>query len=90
MPNCFQLIRKTTGEAETFVIIDEEICAHLNVEPDPIEFLAGWYDSIGIRAASGNDWAKIREDLKEYDTLSRIVDFLEEHYTISSWYQRGR
>ena len=64
MPNFFTLTRKSNPEAGPvdFVTIDEEICAHCGVTPDPDRYLDGWYDSIGFRLAFGKSWDEIRKD----------------------------
>ncbi len=87
MPNYFKFINKETGEAERFIDIDEKICEYMEVEPDPEWFYEGWYDSIGLAAAMGNDWPKIRETFEDTRLLP-IIDFLSQRYDISSWAMR--
>ena len=84
MPNCFQLISKATGEAEKFSKIDDEMCAHLGVQPDPKHWYKGWYDFIGASLASGKDWAYCRETFTDVED---VIAYLEERYTPTCWYE---
>lgn len=87
MPACFQLISKETNEPTKFQKIDEELCAHLGVECDPVRWLNGWYDCIGWALATGKDWQWCRDN---FTGLDPIIDYLEEHYTSNNWTEVGR
>jgi len=93
MPNCFQLIDKTTEQAEKFSVIDDKLCAHLGVEPHPKHYYRGWYDSIGLALAVGKSFEEILATVQEphptygVDEESiKIVKWLDEHYTSTAWY----
>ena len=104
MPNCFQLIDKTTNKPEFFNVIDDKICAHFGVKPDEKYYFIGWYDIIGLGLAMGNSLAKLRERYtryirkgieENYDTrieekLVKITFFLEANYTSSAWAEFGK
>ena len=94
----FQLISKATGKATPFNQIDEELCAHFDQPVNDEQYLAGWYNSIGCRTATGRTIDEIRAEFQSYidkgdhpehyKVLLEILSFLEEHYTTSSWYSR--
>ncbi len=94
MPNCFQLRKKGEKEPSTFQDIDEEICKHLGVTPDPVKYHCGWYDLIGWRLAIGNEFPAIIKEFKGepedpyYVKLTKIAEWLNEHYTSSAWAER--
>ena len=98
MPNCFQLIRKTTGQAEKFSVIDNEICAHLGVQPHPVYYHNGWYDSIGLSIACGKTIPQLIEQTQQdiakdngnndyYVTHLAILNYLSEHFVSNAWYE---
>ena len=89
----FQLLDKQSGTATAFNDIDIELCTHFNEPIDDNKYLAGWYDSIGYRAASGDNWQDIIEyfeqpiaDGEEWAIgLLDIAMYLSEKYTINNW-----
>ena len=94
MPNCFQLIGKSSAVAEKFYDIDNELCKHLGVEVSQTQYYRGWYDSIGMLVAMGRTWADIREVCaKDIEgdpgdpELGKIIDWLSENYNTKSWYE---
>ncbi len=87
MPNAFQFIAKATGEAENFNDIDEKLCAFLGVPVDPAEYHRGWYDCFGWPASMGQTFAEMRERGHARDAIGhKMLDWLDEHYTINAWY----
>jgi len=70
MPNYFQLTRKSNLKAGpvSFVEIDEEICKHFGVEPEPLggRYYYEWYESIGFRLAIGKTLEQTRAQFVEY------------------------
>ncbi len=92
MPNSFQFIRKTTGKAEKFVVIDEELCAFLGVQLHPTKYFRGWYDAFGELACMGKSFVDmkvlyaeaglLRDDLM----LCRMLDWFDENFTTNAWY----
>lgn len=92
MPGYFCLNRKSEPEAEPvkFVTIDEEMCAHFGVTPDPVKYYRGWYDIIGEALAMGASFAKIRECFEKNNEPNgvAIVDFLDANFVSDAWYTR--
>lgn len=98
MPNCFTLTKKGESKPSEFITIDVEICEHLGVPCDDIEWYLAWYDIIGFRLATGQTF----DDIKIYfngrleegsDSASeylRIVEFLSENYTANAWVEIGK
>lgn len=68
MPNCFNLIRKSAPELGPVKLteIDDEICKHLNIEPHPTKYIAGWMDNIGFGLAIGQNFSEIRKDFDKW------------------------
>lgn len=89
----FQLLHKQTGTSTAFNAIDEELCAHFNKPVHDTQYLAGWYDYIGFRAATGSSWQEIIANFERYiakgetwaTTLLDIAIYLSEHYDINNW-----
>jgi hypothetical protein len=99
MPNCIQYRRKGSTEAVALNALDDEICAHLKVKPDPDKFHLGWFDYIGFQHAMGLENDKIRERIAELatdpedhyrKTYGKILDYLEEHFTTNAFVEIGR
>ena len=102
MPACFQLIDKETKSPTVLQKIDDEMREHFGVAPDPKDWLAGWYDSIGLRMACGKSYGQIREEFqgylrtddsgerRYYQDLLDVLDYLEERYETSSFYSSVR
>jgi len=88
MPNCFTLTKKGESEPKRFVEIDEEICAYLEVPCDPVHWVFGWYDIIGLYLALGKTFEEIDGELYG-DKLKLINKWLQEHYTSDAWAERG-
>jgi hypothetical protein len=88
MPACIQLIDKVTGEPEVFATIDNKLCAHLNVEPHPVRFYAGWYDCVCLLLSMGKTYAEVRTIYHDCPDILSVLDFLEPRYTPSAWYER--
>jgi len=88
MPNFFQLIKKTDGQAETLVAVDEALCRMANVDPDPQVYYMGWVDTVGLLLACGRPWEEIRKTY-EGSALEEVCAFLQMHYDVRAWYVRG-
>ena len=86
MPAYFTLTKKGETEPSTFIAIDEAMCAHFEVTPDPVKYYRAWYDIEGLGLAMGHDWNKLREI---NPNRADIIDWLEENYTPNAWYSRG-
>lgn len=87
MPNCFTLCKKEDPKTPVaFSKIDDELRVHFEEPPDDKTYLGGWYDLVGTALAHGMTWDKMRE-IFEGEGMLAIVDYLEEHYVSSAWYQ---
>ncbi len=89
MPNCFQLIDKSSNEAVSLNLVDERICKEvLNVEVHPKRYGGGcdkgsfnWFDTVGFSIAMGKDLhSKELKDhyLNEIKLLNHKDKFYEE------------
>ena len=90
MPACFSLTKKGNSEPSKFSDIDAELCSHFNQPCDPVKYLAGWYDAIGLSIALGQSIDQIitRYENTEYTGLYFIAMYLKEHYVPDTWYSR--
>ena len=86
MPAYFTLTKKGETEPSAFIAIDEAMCAHFEVTPDPVKYYRAWYDIEGLGLAMGHDWNKLREI---NPNRADIIDWLEDNYTPDAWYSRG-
>lgn len=100
MPACVQYYRKGEKVAIALAKLDDELCAHLGVTPDPVKYVAGWFDFIGLFHALEKPNEVIREriqecidgepDYKGYQQWLLILDYLEEHFNVNSWTEIGK
>lgn len=101
MPNCFQLIDKTTGQPVILQKLDDKICEHMGVTPDPVKYYRCWFDIIGFKLACGKNFDQIRADLNQlleedkddpderafWEDLLKVLDFIVAGYESSAWYE---
>lgn len=85
MPNCFTLTPKGETEPARLAAIDDAMCAHFGVAPDPDKYYQFWVDCEGLALACGKDWTWMRENFPE---RVGIIDWLAEHYTPDAWCER--
>lgn len=85
MPACFQLFPKGSTTPARFSDIDDAMCAHFGVNPDPDRYYRQWYDTEGFRLAIGHSLASQREESPE---RADIIDWLDANYSPESWYER--
>ena len=100
MPACVQYYRKGEKVAIVLADLDDELCAHLGVTPDPVKYVAGWFDFIGLFHALDKSHDEVRAKIKKcieddpaytgYQQWLKILDYLEEHFTVNSWTEIGR
>ena len=88
MPSCFQLIPKGSDEPSKMVDIDAAICEHLGIEFSTEFWALGWYNSIGLGLAMGRNWDELKDILISDPELVKVIDFLQERYNVSAWYER--
>ena len=90
MPNCFQLLNCETGKADSFVEIDERMCADLGWPVDEDCYTHEWYDVLGLGMALGKSLDELRVIFADDGDLTLIVNWLAERYTVSAWYESRR
>lgn len=86
MPACFQLIRKSTGEAAILQEVDDEMRKNFGAEPSKDEWFLRWYDTIGFAVAMG----KTILEAGELYGKQGIAKWLDENFTTDAWYQRHK
>lgn len=88
MPNCFQLKSIETGKPKDFAELDNEMCAHFGIEPNPDRWLMDWCNFIGLSLAMGETFDEIRTYVYEDETLlHNIIDYIEQRYVPEAWYE---
>lgn len=66
MPSCITLValdghnKAEPGRLDGWVVLDEELCALLGESPDPVKFVAHWYDIICPSLAMGFTLLELR------------------------------
>lgn len=101
MPNCFRLVKKGKTAPATLSQVDEEICKHLNIPVDKIQYGGGqvnWFDTIGQLIAIGwelgsekfENWAN--ECRKCYDDPNEskyalAYEYIKDNYQAYAWYE---
>ena len=96
MAHCFTLTLKGESKPASLPEIDDLMRIEFGEEPDEVQWLWGWYDTIGYGLALGRDWTQLREqfaedpDESERTNLSRrrrlaMIDWLETHYVFNAW-----
>lgn len=78
----FQLINKSTGKADSFQLIDDNLRKHLGVEPNDEFWYNDWYDILGLAAAVGKTWEQMWDLFPDHQGE---IDYLADHYDISCW-----
>ncbi len=97
MPNCIELLDKTTNAAIGLHTVDMRICREVfNTEPHPKLWgstVFNWYDTIAFQLASGKSLPEVREYFNTSDiwederpVINEIVSFLEANYNTRSFY----
>lgn len=89
MPNCFTLTRKGMSHPEKLPLIDDALCAHLGVTPDPTRYHQEWVDIEGFGFAMGKTMDEIRA-IDPSPEREPIRQFLEQNYTVDAWAEIGR
>ena len=87
MPNCYSLTPKGADQPERLIAIDEKMCAHFGVTPDPVTWFKNWENIEGLGFAMGFDFARQREINPD---RADIIDWLEANYTVDAWAEIGR
>jgi len=87
MPVCFSLTDKSTGQVAVLSAVDDAMCAHFGVEPDPVKYYHSWFDTIGLAIACGLDEVKLHETWDGHRDHKVIIDWLLTHYTPSGWHE---
>lgn len=80
------LKNKLTGEVfenKGLIDVDNAMCKHLGVAPDPFFWHRSWVDSIGMGLAFGKTFDEIREYFSEPEML-RIIDWLDDNFINAS------
>lgn len=87
MPACFCLFPKGSDTPARLADVDEAMCAHFGVTPDPVRYYQGWYDIEGLMMALGRDWDYMRANFPD---RAAIIDWLAANYTSDAWTEVGR
>src|SRR5262245_55487713 len=98
MANSFSLTRKTDLDNGPVSLrqVDEEICVHFKIVPQPKDYYHAWFDTIGFELATGRSFADIitrcHEDMeayphsyKYYERKLEIAKYLDKHFISDRW-----
>ena len=89
MPNCFTLTAIGDCEPSSLNKIDTELWDKFNGgEPEGNDqWLWGWYDCIGLALACGKTLEDCVSLYKKGGDMHTIAEYLQENFTVNSWYQ---
>lgn len=106
MPNYYALTRKSAPDAGyvTFIAIDEEMCAHFEVTPHPVNWYCDWENVVGFALACGRTFQYIRDEIEKhayrdpvtnqlYDEdvrLIEVIEWLDDNFTVEAWARIGK
>lgn len=101
MPNCFQLLDKTSNEPVSLSLVDEQICKEVYKTKPHAKWYGGdvfnWFDSIGFQIAMGKSLPQVREYYntnplweEERIYINPALNYIEEHYNARSYYAVNR
>jgi hypothetical protein len=88
MPSCFCLYRKGSNTKAHLQDVDRDLCQNLELPYSDDEWVAYWYDSIGLLLAIGRTFEQIIDALAKdepYGPRWRIACYLNTHYTSDAW-----
>jgi hypothetical protein len=85
MSACFQLLDKRDNQAIAFVRIDDLLCQHFGVDPDPVKWYHDWYNWIGVGLAFGASFDKLRKAYVNDETALSIINWMDMHYVANTW-----
>ena len=77
-----QFYKKGSNEPEKLTEVDNAICAHFGVEPDPVQWYNYWYVTVGFFLAMGKDYDYI---VREFPAHQALCQFLAANYETNNW-----
>ena len=89
MAHCFLLMKKGETELTPLNVVDDEMREAFGAPEDEHNYLHGWKMKIGPSLANGRTFAELRELWSESDMqgsdIVQVINYLEQHYTVSCW-----
>jgi hypothetical protein len=68
----------------SFIEVDERMCKHFGVEPDPDLWFRNWENALGLGLAAGG-FENIRKNYLLDDAELEVLDWLEANFTVFNW-----
>jgi hypothetical protein len=84
-------IKNKRGVIVDPVIIDEQICKALNINPDPVKYVNDWWDLLGIILINGKTTQQVYEESLSSTFATRkdqIIWQILSEYNGEAWYRR--
>lgn len=84
-------IKNKKGEVVDPVIIDEQICKALFINPDPKKYVDDWWDLLGMILISGKTTQQVYEESLSSTFSTRkdqIIWQILSEYNGEAWYRR--
>jgi len=89
MPYYWQLKDKDVKVVDP-IVLDERICKHLEIKPDPVKYVEDWWDMVGFALIEGRTTREVFEEAKTSFFATprdqRIWAILSEYHG-EAWYQ---
>lgn len=87
MPSCFSLTPKGESEPRILQEVDDKMWVDFGGVPDPDKWFRNWYNWLGLALACGRTFEDIAETFSDMPGDIEVIKYIEEHYTVNSWYQ---
>lgn len=84
-------IKNKNGEVVDPVVIDEQICKALDINPDPVKYVNNWWDLLGMILIDGRTTQDVYEEslLSTFATRKdQIIWQILSEYNGEAWYRR--
>lgn len=95
MPTVVNLIKNGENKPSTLEDIDNTLCAHLGVKPNPDWCYLSWWDHIGFPLACGRTLDQLVERFtngdeynQPYPEMAKITRWIKDNYTVESYHQK--
>ena len=80
-----QLTNSTSGEVETFYVIDNKMRLYFGAPPSETEWYYNWYNTVAFSLSLGHTWDQV---LKDWPQKEKIITWLQNNYASYSYCSR--
>jgi hypothetical protein len=80
-----QLTNITSGNVESFYVIDNKMRLYFGAECSETEWYHNWYNTVAFSLSLGHTWDQVSKD---WPSKKNIIDWLMNNYTAYSYCSR--